>query len=383
MIRTIRPDVIVGFVFDGEGGGQHHQTSSRLTRAGVPRRGRSQRRSPIRFAGRPAAVAGEEVLLHRPASAARPAAGTGAARAKARRRCCMFTGGDDLRPAARPHLQRDRRRSAQHAQVPGHVAAAAAAGRVDDGFGSGPARLSPARHGAARRRQPRRSRDVRRRRHALAEPGRLRRRQRAGGARRARLERIAAASPTRAPPCREGSAARPSRRSPRGLDGRARRCARGSPRMGLADDGAYEIDVRLDAEGHAVRARRCVLAADVRLDAVANDGLVVRRPAGAGADCSPPTAATRRSRSAAHADAASRPRHAATATRRAAAPKAVAQLPPHGDACRPTRGSPPRTSSTPPTPRASCSTPTCRPACRSVRRRSWRPFALTIGGQRP
>ncbi|MEZ5284746.1 MAG: PIG-L family deacetylase [Vicinamibacterales bacterium] len=31
MIRTLRPQVIVGFVFDGEGGGQHHQTSSRLT----------------------------------------------------------------------------------------------------------------------------------------------------------------------------------------------------------------------------------------------------------------------------------------------------------------------------------------------------------------
>lgn len=31
MIRTIRPDVIVGFVWDGTGGGQHHQTSSRLT----------------------------------------------------------------------------------------------------------------------------------------------------------------------------------------------------------------------------------------------------------------------------------------------------------------------------------------------------------------
>jgi LmbE family N-acetylglucosaminyl deacetylase len=31
MIRTIRPDVIVGFVFDGDGGGQHHQTSARLT----------------------------------------------------------------------------------------------------------------------------------------------------------------------------------------------------------------------------------------------------------------------------------------------------------------------------------------------------------------
>ncbi|MFN8058433.1 MAG: PIG-L family deacetylase [Vicinamibacterales bacterium] len=30
-IRTIRPDVIVGFIWDGEGGGQHHQTSARLT----------------------------------------------------------------------------------------------------------------------------------------------------------------------------------------------------------------------------------------------------------------------------------------------------------------------------------------------------------------
>ena len=31
MIRTIRPDVIVGFVFDGDGGGQHHQASTRLS----------------------------------------------------------------------------------------------------------------------------------------------------------------------------------------------------------------------------------------------------------------------------------------------------------------------------------------------------------------
>jgi LmbE family N-acetylglucosaminyl deacetylase len=31
MIRTIRPDVIVGFVFGGEGGGQHHQASTQLT----------------------------------------------------------------------------------------------------------------------------------------------------------------------------------------------------------------------------------------------------------------------------------------------------------------------------------------------------------------
>ena len=31
MIRIIRPDVIVGFVYDGEGGGQHHQASARLS----------------------------------------------------------------------------------------------------------------------------------------------------------------------------------------------------------------------------------------------------------------------------------------------------------------------------------------------------------------
>jgi LmbE family N-acetylglucosaminyl deacetylase len=31
LIRTIRPDVIVGFLWDGTGGGQHHQASSRLT----------------------------------------------------------------------------------------------------------------------------------------------------------------------------------------------------------------------------------------------------------------------------------------------------------------------------------------------------------------
>ena len=31
MIRKIRPDVIVGFVFEGTGGGQHHQASSRLS----------------------------------------------------------------------------------------------------------------------------------------------------------------------------------------------------------------------------------------------------------------------------------------------------------------------------------------------------------------
>ncbi|NDF03195.1 MAG: hypothetical protein EB067_07220, partial [Actinobacteria bacterium] len=31
MIRTIRPDIMVGWIFDGDGGGQHHQTSARLS----------------------------------------------------------------------------------------------------------------------------------------------------------------------------------------------------------------------------------------------------------------------------------------------------------------------------------------------------------------
>ena len=132
MIRTIRPDVIVGFVFDGDGGGQHHQASSRLDARSVSRRGGSERVSRSDSEGRPAPVAGEEVLLHR--RLWRPSGGRGQAAsrrvarpAKARRASLPFTGGDDVRPGARPDLRRDRRRSAQHAQVPGHVAAPAAA----------------------------------------------------------------------------------------------------------------------------------------------------------------------------------------------------------------------------------------------------------------
>ena len=62
MIRTIRPEVIVGFVWDDEGGGQHHQASSRLRR-GIPRRGGPEQVSRADH-GRPEAVAGVEVLLH-------------------------------------------------------------------------------------------------------------------------------------------------------------------------------------------------------------------------------------------------------------------------------------------------------------------------------
>ena len=132
MIRTIRPDVIVGFVFDGDGGGQHHQTSSRLTleafRAAA---------DPARF---PEQI--KEGLRPWQAKKFYYTAGFGGprpARAAGCRGCsgCIGCGGADdprlyrrraVRSGAGPHLRRDCRRSAQHAQVPGHVAAAAAAG---------------------------------------------------------------------------------------------------------------------------------------------------------------------------------------------------------------------------------------------------------------
>ena len=126
MIRTIRPDVIVGFVYDGEGGGQHHQASARLSAlafhaAADPNAFPDQIAAGLRpwqpkkyyytggFFGPP----GKAPRAHRRRRVA-------AVHVHRRRH---------LRPDPRPHLQRDRRRGAQHAQVPGHVAAAAAAGR--------------------------------------------------------------------------------------------------------------------------------------------------------------------------------------------------------------------------------------------------------------
>ena len=49
MIRTIRPDIIVGFVFDGAGGGQHHQTSSRLTAEAFRAAAKDWREAQTRF----------------------------------------------------------------------------------------------------------------------------------------------------------------------------------------------------------------------------------------------------------------------------------------------------------------------------------------------
>ena len=60
-IRTLRPDVIAGFLCGGEGGGQHHQASARLTLEAF-RAAADPAKYPEQIQGRPAAVAGEAVF---------------------------------------------------------------------------------------------------------------------------------------------------------------------------------------------------------------------------------------------------------------------------------------------------------------------------------
>ena len=132
MIRTIRPDVIVGFVFDGEGGGQHHQASSRLTleafrAAADPAKFPEQIKEGLR--------PWQAKKFYYTAGLRRPPACTGRAARAQRARSPRRRRTAECSPAATqfdPVLGRTyneiARRGAQHAQVPGHVAAAAAAG---------------------------------------------------------------------------------------------------------------------------------------------------------------------------------------------------------------------------------------------------------------
>ena len=63
-IRTIRPDVIAGFLCGGEGGGQHHQASTRLTLEAFRAAADPTQVSGTDH-GRAAAVAGRARVLHR------------------------------------------------------------------------------------------------------------------------------------------------------------------------------------------------------------------------------------------------------------------------------------------------------------------------------
>ena len=120
LIRTIRPDVIVGFLCGGTSGGLHHQASAKLTLEAFRAAG-DPARYPDQIEGRPASLAARADLLHRRdvvRSASRPAdAGQGPA------------GRQRVRRGARPNVRGARARGALDAQVPGHVAVAAAAGR--------------------------------------------------------------------------------------------------------------------------------------------------------------------------------------------------------------------------------------------------------------
>ena len=118
LIRMIRPDVIITLPPTGNAGGQHHMASAVITRdayklAGDPTKFPEQIKEGLRPWQPKKLYHLAGVRLPRRAAAGRQ----GHARQRGR-----------LRPAARQDLQRDRHRSAQHAQVPGHGAAALAAG---------------------------------------------------------------------------------------------------------------------------------------------------------------------------------------------------------------------------------------------------------------
>ena len=117
-IRTIRPDVIVGFLCGGGGGGQHHQASTRLTLEAF-RAAADPSRYPGTDPRRTSAVAGQARVLHgRTAGAGWTATPD-----------LLRDGDERVRSAAGPDVCRARTRSPQHAQMSGHVAAADAARR--------------------------------------------------------------------------------------------------------------------------------------------------------------------------------------------------------------------------------------------------------------
>ena len=152
LIRMIRPDVIITLPPTGNAGGQHHMASAVITRDAYKLAG-DPTKYPGADQGRAAPVAAEEAVSQRRLRLPGRAAAAGQGHARQLRR---------LRPAARQDLRRDRHRSAQHAQVPGHGAAARAA----DAGGAG--QLSARRDDDRRPDAEGRNVAVRRRRHAAS-----------------------------------------------------------------------------------------------------------------------------------------------------------------------------------------------------------------------
>ena len=119
LIRTIRPDVIITLPPTGNAGGQHHMASAVITRdayklAADPAKYPEQIKEGLR-PWQP------KKLYHIAGS------GSPASRRRAGTRHCASTP-SVYDPLLGKTYARDRHRSAQHAQVPGHGAAARAAG---------------------------------------------------------------------------------------------------------------------------------------------------------------------------------------------------------------------------------------------------------------
>ena len=268
MIRIIRPDVIVGFVYDGEGGGQHHQASARLS-AQAFRAAADPNAFPDQIAAGLRAWQAKKYYytagFFGPPGKAPAFTGEGASS------LFLFREGDTYDPllgrtcneiAGEARSMHKCQGMSQLLPLPG----------VSEGFGSGPRgyRLrDTVLAGGVNRADPEMFDGVDTSLAGLAgyagaqPPAAL----------TAGLTRIASAvADARAALAAKGSAAA---LGPLGAGLAAVRTLRTELAMlGLTDAARYEIDVRL-ARKVAQFEQALVLAADVRLEAVANDDLVV------------------------------------------------------------------------------------------------------------
>jgi LmbE family N-acetylglucosaminyl deacetylase len=276
MIRTIRPDVIVGFVFDGDGGGQHHQTSSRLTlaafrAAGDPDRFPEQIRndglrpwqpkkfySTAGFFGGPAGRPGQ----------ARTLPGDGAPT------LLTFNGGDEFDPVlGRTYAEiGGEARSMHKCQGMSQLLLLPGGSGGPMGFGGGP-RAYRLRDTVLPDGVTRLDRDpfdgVETGLASLAAYAGSR----APAELQAALSRIGAiVVEARTALAASGPAAAAQLLAQGVAAVRELRARLGS--MGLTDDARYEIDFRLKQKEEQF-AQALVLAAEVRVEAIANDGLVV------------------------------------------------------------------------------------------------------------
>ncbi|MGE4082238.1 MAG: PIG-L family deacetylase [Vicinamibacterales bacterium] len=268
MIRTIRPDVIVGFVYDGEGGGQHHQASARLSA------------QAFRAAADPDAFPDQIAAGLRPWQPKKyyytggffgPPGKAPALTGEGASQLLMFTGGNTYDPvlgrscneiAGEARSMHKCQGMSQLLPLPG----------VTEGFGSGPRayRLrDTVLPGGVNRPDPEMFDGI---------PTALSSLSGYAGAQPptalvAGLTRIAASvADARAALAARGSAAAVAPLAA-GLEAvRALRKELGG--LGVSDAGRYEIDVRL-AQKEQQFEDALVLAADIRLEAVANDDLVI------------------------------------------------------------------------------------------------------------